>query len=176
VGNGLSLFTAVQMVSWGVSAIAEKSADRWRPRRVGALSREIGENSALAPTDILATLGERGIFLRKSANETSVARKKRQWLSLENPRKLPTLGAEVNSWRNKSARGFSCLPFVPRKFVRNGAETWSFARQASVTLRLRWCDDLPLPPAIFSLSTNPGGLSARMVTEGSPSLFAHAAQ
>jgi hypothetical protein len=25
------------------------------------------------------------------------------------------------------------------------------------------------------LSTNPGGLSARMVTEGSPSLFAHAA-
>jgi hypothetical protein len=32
-----------------------------------------------------------------------------------------------------------------------------------------------LPPAIFSLLTNPGGLSARMVTDSSPPFFAHAA-
>jgi hypothetical protein len=103
----------------------EKSADGWYPRRDGALSREIGENSALAPIIFLAALGERGFFLRKSANGTSVARKNRHRLFLENPRKLPTLGAEVNPWRNKSARGFSCFLFVPRKIVRNGAE---FAR------------------------------------------------
>jgi hypothetical protein len=98
---------------------------------------EMGEISALAPIIFLAALGEREIFLRKSANETSMVRKKRQRLFLENPRKLPTLGAEVTPWRNKSARSFSCFLFVPRKISRNGAETRSFARQVSVTSRRR---------------------------------------
>jgi hypothetical protein len=48
-----------------------------------------------------------------------VARKKRQRLFLENPRKLPTLGAEVNPWRKKSARGFSCYNLVAAKTCKN---------------------------------------------------------
>jgi lambda repressor-like predicted transcriptional regulator len=56
------------------------------------LSREIGENSALAPTDILAALGERGIFLRKSANETSVLKKSANGFSSKTPVNCPLWG------------------------------------------------------------------------------------
>jgi hypothetical protein len=79
----------------------------------------MGEISALAPIIFLAALGERGFFLRKSAKRTSVARKKRQRLFLENPRKLPSLGAEVIPWRKKSARGFSCYNLVTAKACKN---------------------------------------------------------